>query len=151
MVTETKTRTAKTTIVAFCCHYCAYAAADLAGSMRLQYPASIRAIRTPCTGRLEVEYILKAFENGADAVIVAGCEEGSCHFKEGNLLARRRVNLTCQLLSEIGIEPERLRMVNVSAGNAPLFVKAVKEMAETVRKLGPLHIAARRISTGESK
>lgn len=129
------------TIVAFCCHYCAYAAADLAGSMRLQYPANIRIVRTPCTGRLEVEFFMKAFENGAAAVIVAGCEEGSCHFKDGNLIAKRRVNSTCKLLAEAGVEPERLRMVNVSAGNAPLFAKAVKEMAETVRELGPLHIA----------
>jgi len=125
------------TVVAFCCHYCAYAAADLAGSMRLQYPSNIRIIRTPCTGRLEVEYFLKAFENGADGVIVAGCEEGSCHFKEGNLIAKRRVNYTRKLLSESGLEMERLRMVNVSAANARLFTDYVNEMIETVRKLGP--------------
>ena len=125
------------TIVAFCCHYCAYAAADLAGSMRFQYPPNIRIIRTPCTGRLEVEFFLKAFENGADGVIVAGCEEGSCHFKEGNLLAKRRVNYTRELLTESGLEMERLRMVNVSAANAPLFTKIVQDMVETIRKLGP--------------
>ena len=128
------------TIVAFCCHYCAYSAADLAGSMRLQYPPNIRIIRTPCTGRLEVDYFLKAFENGADGVIVAGCEEGSCHFKEGNLIAKRRVNYTRELLTESGLEMERLRMVNVSAANAPLFTKIVHDMVETVRKLGPLHL-----------
>lgn len=124
-------------IVAFCCHYCAYAAADLAGSMRLQYPANIRIIRTPCTGRLEVEYFLKALENGADGVVVAGCEEGSCHFKEGNLAAKRRVNYTSALLAESGLEKERIRMVNVSAANARLFVDAVRDMVETVHKLGP--------------
>jgi F420-non-reducing hydrogenase iron-sulfur subunit len=124
-------------IVAFCCHYCAYSAADLAGSMRLQYPPNIRIIRTPCTGRLEVELFLKALENGADGVIVAGCEEGSCHFKEGNLYAKRRVNYTRQLMAESGLEMERLRMVNVSAADAPLFKKVVDEMVETVRKLGP--------------
>jgi coenzyme F420-reducing hydrogenase delta subunit len=139
------------TIVAFCCHYCAYAAADLAGSMRLQYPANIRVVRTPCTGRLEVEFFLKAFENGAAAVLVAGCEEGSCHFKDGNLLARRRVDYTGRLLAEAGIEPERLRMVNVSAGNAPLFASAVKEMADTVRTLGPVRVAAFLAPTGESR
>ena len=105
--------------------------------MRLQYPASLRIIRTPCTGRLEVDYLLKAFENGADGVIVAGCEEGSCHFKEGNLIAKRRVNYTRELLTEIGLEKERLRMVNVSAADAPLFTKIVQDMVETVRKLGP--------------
>jgi F420-non-reducing hydrogenase iron-sulfur subunit len=125
------------TIVAFCCHYCAYSAADLAGSMRLQYPPNIRIVRTPCTGRLEVEMFLKAFEDGADGVIVAGCEEGACHFKEGNLIAKRRVNYTRQLLAESGLEQERLRMVNVSAANAPLFAKVVQEMVETVKALGP--------------
>lgn len=124
-------------IVAYCCHYCAYSAADLAGSMRLQYPPNIRIVRTPCTGRLEVELFLKAFEDGADGVIVAGCEEGSCHFKEGNLIAKRRVNYTRELLTESGLEMERLRMVNVSAANAPLFKKVVDDMVETVRKLGP--------------
>jgi len=140
----------KSIIVAFCCHYCAYAAADLAGSMRLQYPSEIRVVRTPCTGRLEVGFLLKAFESGADAVIVAGCEEGSCHFKDGNIIAKRRVYSTAKLLIESGIEPERLRMVNVSAGNAPLFVKAMKEMAETVHRIGPLHLAVGAGLVGES-
>jgi coenzyme F420-reducing hydrogenase delta subunit len=127
----------ETTIVAFCCLYCAYAAADLAGSMRLQYPSNIRIVRTPCTGRLEVEYFLKAFENGADGVIIAGCEEGSCHFKEGNLVAKRRVNYARKLLAESGLEMERLRMVNVSAANARLLVDHLQKMSETVQKLGP--------------
>jgi F420-non-reducing hydrogenase iron-sulfur subunit len=128
------------TIVAFCCHYCAYAAADLAGSTRLQYPPNVRIIRTPCTGRLEVDYFMKAFENGADGVLVAGCEEGSCHFKEGNLLAKRRVNYTRNLLSEAGLEAERLRMVNVSAASAQKFAEIVRDMVETVQKLGPARL-----------
>jgi F420-non-reducing hydrogenase iron-sulfur subunit len=124
-------------IVAFCCHYCAYAAADLAGSGRLQYPPNIRIIRSPCTGRLEVDFFMKAFESGADGVLVAGCEEGSCHFKEGNLLAKRRVNLAKQLLDEAGLDPERLRMVNVSAASSQKFAQDVRDMVDTVRKLGP--------------
>lgn len=127
-------------IIAFCCHYCAYAAADLAGSMRLQYPASLRVIRTPCTGRLEVDFFMKAFEDGADGVLVAGCEEGSCHFKEGNLLAKRRVNYSRAILSEAGLESERLRMVNVSAASAHKFVESVREMEATVRELGPVRL-----------
>lgn len=127
----------ETIIVAFCCIYCAYAAADLAGSMRLQYPSNVRIVRTPCTGRLEVEYFLRAFENGADGVLVAGCEEGSCHFKEGNLIAKRRVNYTRKLLAESGLEADRLKMVNVSAAGARLFTEYVSEMAETVQRLGP--------------
>ena len=124
-------------IVAFCCHYCAYAAADLAGSGRLQYPPNIRIIRSPCTGRLEVEYFMKAFEDGADGVIVAGCEEGSCHFKEGNLVAKRRVNYARKLLAEAGLEGERLRMVNVSAASARKLVEYLREMASTIERLGP--------------
>jgi F420-non-reducing hydrogenase iron-sulfur subunit len=131
---------AEPTVVAFCCHYCAYAAADLAGSSRLQYPPNVRIIRTPCTGRLEVDYFMKAFENGADGVLVAGCEEGSCHFKEGNLLAKRRVNYIRDLLSEAGLEAERLRMVNVSAASAQKFAEIVRDMVETVRKMGPARL-----------
>jgi coenzyme F420-reducing hydrogenase delta subunit len=125
-------------IVAFCCHYCAYAAADLAGSSRLQYPPNIRIVRSPCTGRLEIDFFMKAFQAGADGVLVAGCEEGSCHFKEGNYLAKRRVNTTKQLLLEAGLEPERLRMVNVSAASSQKFVEYVRDMVETVAKLGPM-------------
>jgi len=136
------------TIVAFCCHYCAYAAADLAGSSRLQYPPNVRIIRTPCTGRLDVDYFMKAFENGADGVLVAGCEEGSCHFKEGNLLAKRRVNYTRDLLSESGLEAERLRMVNVSAASAQKFAEIVRDMVDTVRKLGPTRL--KRLTTEQA-
>jgi F420-non-reducing hydrogenase iron-sulfur subunit len=127
-------------IVAFCCHYCAYAAADLAGSGRLQYPPNIRIIRSPCTGRLEVDFFMKAFEKGADGVLIAGCEEGSCHFKEGNFLARRRTNVARQLLLESGLDPERLRMVNVSAASSQKFAEDVRAMVATVRSLGPARV-----------
>jgi F420-non-reducing hydrogenase iron-sulfur subunit len=129
-------------IVAFCCHYCAYASADLAGSMRIQYPPNVLIIRTPCTGRLETEYFMKAFENGADGVLVAGCLEGGCHFIEGNLCARRRVEYTQEMLSEIGLEKERLRMVNMSAAMARPLADTIIDMVETVRKLGPSPIAS---------
>jgi coenzyme F420-reducing hydrogenase delta subunit len=124
-------------ILAFCCNYCAYAAADLAGSRRMQYPANVRIIHTPCTGKIEMEHILAAFEKGADGVLVAGCLEGGCHFLEGNLRARRRTDRLRQTLDEIGVGAERLRMVNLSAAMAPTFVQRVQEMVETVRKLGP--------------
>ncbi|MDD5337784.1 MAG: hydrogenase iron-sulfur subunit [Dehalococcoidales bacterium] len=125
-------------IIAFCCHYCAYSAADLAGSSRLQYPANVHIVRTPCTGRLEIDYYMKAFENGMDGILVAGCEEGSCHFKDGNLLAKRRVNSIRTVLAEAGIEMERLRMVNVSAAGARPLVEYIKEFVETVSNLGPI-------------
>jgi coenzyme F420-reducing hydrogenase delta subunit len=123
-------------ILAFCCHYCAYAAADLAGSMRLQYPNNARVLRLPCTGRVEVNYLLAAFERGADGVIVAGCLEGGCHFQEGNLRARRRVERAKKLLGEIGIEPERLEMFNLSSAEGGRFAEIVTEMTERVKRLG---------------
>ena len=124
-------------IVAFCCTYCAYAAADLSGSMRIQYPPNIRIIKTPCTGRLEARFFMRAFEKGADGVLVAGCLEGGCHFIEGNLFAKKRVNYTRNMLAELGLEKERLRMVNVSAAESRPFAEFVTEMVETVRRLGP--------------
>jgi F420-non-reducing hydrogenase iron-sulfur subunit len=104
----------------------------------MQYPPSVRIVRTPCTGRLEIDFYMKAFENGVDGVLVAGCEEGSCHFQDGNLLAKRRVNSVRGLLTEAGIEADRLRMVNVGAADARSLTEHIKEMVETVRKLGPL-------------
>ena len=124
-------------IVAFCCHYCAYAAADLAGTMRLKYPGTVRVLRLPCTGKIEVNYLLAAFERGVDGVIVAGCLEGGCHFVEGNLCAKRRVSYTRDLLEEIGFEKERLRMVNISAAMARPLADSITDLVETVRKLGP--------------
>jgi coenzyme F420-reducing hydrogenase delta subunit len=124
-------------ILAFCCHYCAYAAADLAGSMRLQYPDNVRVLRLPCTGKVEVNYLLAAFERGADGVIVAGCLEGGCHFLEGNLRARKRVERARQLLAEIGLEPERLEMYNLSSAEGTRFAEIVTEMSERLVTLGP--------------
>jgi F420-non-reducing hydrogenase iron-sulfur subunit len=124
-------------IVAFCCHYCAYAAADLAGSLRLQYPPSVRVVKLPCTGKLDVLLVLDAFEHGADGVMVAGCLEGDCHYQQGNLNAKRRVNYVGQLLQQIGLEPERVRMFNLSSAMARQWAEAVTEMDEAVRKLGP--------------
>jgi F420-non-reducing hydrogenase iron-sulfur subunit len=124
-------------IIAFCCNYCAYAAADLAGAQRKQYPANVRIIHTPCTGKIEMEHILAAFEKGIDGVLVAGCLEGGCHFLEGNLRARRRTDRIRQTLDEIGVGGQRLLMVNLSAAESPTFVRRVHEIVETVRALGP--------------
>ena len=124
-------------ILAFCCHYCAYAAADLAGSMRLQYPQNVRVLRLPCTGKIEVNYLLAAFERGVDGVIVAGCLEGGCHFLEGNLRARRRVARAKQLLGEIGLEPERLEMFNLSSAEGGRFAEIVTTMVQRLEQLGP--------------
>jgi len=129
-------------IIAFCCNYCAYAAADLAGARRMQYPPNIRVVHSPCTGKIEMEHILEAFEKGIDGILVAGCLEGGCHFLEGNLRARRRTDEVRRMLDEIGIGAERLLMVNLSAAMAPTFVQRVGEIVATVRKLGPNPIKA---------
>jgi F420-non-reducing hydrogenase iron-sulfur subunit len=124
-------------IIAFCCNYCAYAAADLACARRMQYPPNVRVVHSPCTGKIEMEHILAAFEKGIDGVLVAGCLEGGCHFLEGNLRAKRRIENIRQMLDDIGLGAERLRMVNLSAAMAPTFVESVREMVETVSRLGP--------------
>ena len=135
-------------IVAFCCHYCAYSSADLAGSMRLQYPPNVKIIRTPCTGRLEVSYYMKAFENGADGVLVAGCLEGGCHFLEGNLFAKKRVFATQAMLEECGLEKERLHMVNVSAAMAEPLVEHIRDMVKTIKELGPNPMVNKKLEMG---
>jgi coenzyme F420-reducing hydrogenase delta subunit len=127
----------KPVILAFCCHYCAYAAADMAGSMRLQYPANIRVLRFPCTGKIEENHILAAFEKGVDGVMVAGCLEGGCHFLEGNLRARKRVVRVKQLLDEIGVGGERLEMFNLSSAEGPRFAEITNEMYRRIEPLGP--------------
>lgn len=124
-------------IIAFCCNYCAYAAADLAGSRRMQYPPNVRVVHVPCTGKIEMEHILAAFEKGIDGVLIAGCLEGGCHFLEGNLRAKKRSEYLREMLDEIGVGRDRLRMVNLSAAMAPTFVERVREIVETVKGLGP--------------
>ena len=99
----TRAETQQCEILAFCCNFCAYAAADLAGARRMQYPANVRIVHVPCTGKVEVQQILAAFERGIDGVLVAGCLEGGCHFVEGNLRARRRAEAAQRILDEIGL------------------------------------------------
>jgi coenzyme F420-reducing hydrogenase delta subunit len=141
LVTETKKPMAmakwQPEILAFCWNYCAYAAADLAGSRRMQYPANVRVVHVPCTGKIEMEHILSAFEKGIDGVLIAGCLEGGCHFLEGNLRAKKRSEYLRDMLDQIGVGRDRLRMVNLSAAMAPTFVERVKEIVETVESLGP--------------
>jgi len=124
-------------IVAFSCHYCAYGAADLAGVMRLQYPPSIRIIKLPCSGTVDVLHILKAFENGADGVFVAGCLEGTCHYLEGNIRAKKRVAYAKGILEEIGLGKDRLEMFFMSAAQGPQFAAVAREITEQIKQLGP--------------
>ncbi len=124
-------------IVAFCCHYCAYTAADMAGSMRLSYPPNVKIIRVPCTGKVDAIHLMKALQKGADGVYVAGCLEGDCHFKNGNIKAAQRVAHVKRLLEEIGIESDRVEMVLMSAGMGERFAQTATEFTEKIRKLGP--------------
>ncbi|MEW6440459.1 MAG: hydrogenase iron-sulfur subunit [bacterium] len=124
-------------VLAFCCNYCAYAAADLAGSMRMDYPPNVKIIRIPCTGRLDAMFLLKALENDTDGVFVAGCLEGNCHFEAGNLRARKRVGYVKRILGDIGIHPDRVEMYNLSAAMASRFVEVARGFTERIRALGP--------------
>ena len=136
-------------VIAFCCQYCAYSAADMAGSMRLQYPPNVQIVLVPCTGRFDMLFALKAFENGADGVYVAGCLEGTCHFLDGNIRAKKRVNYLRKELATIGLEEERLRMYNLSASQGPRFVEFANEFTDLIRGLGPSPCRKRHSSPSE--
>ncbi len=105
--------------------------------MRLQYPTNIRVIQLPCSGRVDILHLLKAFEDGADGVYVAGCLEGDCHYLTGNYKARRKVDYVKGVLEQLGLEPERLEMYNMSSGEGPKFAQYAGEFTERIRKLGP--------------
>jgi len=105
--------------------------------MRLSYPSDVKVIQVPCSGRVDILHLLKAIEDGADGVYVAGCLEGECHFLSGNLKAKKRVHYVKKILAEIGLEPERVEMYNLSSGEGPRFAEIAKEMAERIKKLGP--------------
>jgi F420-non-reducing hydrogenase iron-sulfur subunit len=124
-------------IVGFCCHYCAYTAADMAGSQRISYPPNVKIIRVPCSGKVDAIHIMKAFQKGADGVFVAGCLEGDCHFKNGNLKASRRVEKVKKLLGEVGIEGERVDMFLLSAGMGARFAELASAFTEKIVQLGP--------------
>jgi len=138
-------------VVAFCCTYCAYTAGDLAGSMRLEYAPNVRVVKILCSGKIDAVLLLRAFEDGADAVYVAGCNIGDCHFLEGNLRAIRTVAYTQHLLREIGLEPQRLEFFHIPASAGPLFAQRANEMTERARKLGPNPLRSRRTERAGGK
>ena len=124
------------TIVAFCCNWCSYAGADLAGTNRLNYPANVKIIRVPCSCRVNPMFILRAFQRGADGVIMCGCHPGDCHYTSGNYFARRRMTLLFSMLDFLGIEKGCTRVEWVSAAEGAKFAKTMNEFAETITKLG---------------
>jgi F420-non-reducing hydrogenase iron-sulfur subunit len=105
--------------------------------MRLSYPGNVKIVQVPCTGRIDIVHLLNAIENGADGVYVAGCLEGECHYISGNIKTRKKVNYVKKTLEEIGLEPERLEMFNLSSAQGSRFSEIAIEMTEQVRKLGP--------------
>lgn len=130
------------TIVAFCCQYCAYTAADTAGMERISYPANVKIIPLPCSCKIDALYLLRAFEKGADGVYVAGCLEGDCHFINGNDKALNQVNYVKTALAALGVEPERLEMVRMSAGQGRKFADFATAMTERIKALGPSPLRA---------
>jgi coenzyme F420-reducing hydrogenase delta subunit len=124
-------------IVGFACQWCTYAGADLAGTSRLQYPATVRLIRVPCSGRVNPALVLRAFQRGADGVLVAGCHPGDCHYTSGNLFTRRRYSLVKRFLEYLGMEPERLRVEWISAAEGKRFAQVIQEMTADLKRLGP--------------
>ena len=123
-------------IIGFLCNWCSYAGADMAGTSRQSYPANIRIIRVPCSGRVDPLLIVKCFEEGADAVLVAGCHPGDCHYNEGNYYSRRRFALLRVLLDFMGIEKERFQVQWVSASEGKRFAKIITEFTEEMTELG---------------
>jgi len=125
------------TIVAFLCNWCTYTAADLAGTSRLVYPANVKIIRMMCSGMVDSKYVLKAFLEGADGVLIGGCWPGDCHYIDGNMKARRRVALLHEVIDQFGIDRERLWLRWVAASEGNMFVEVVEEMTSKLRELGP--------------
>jgi len=125
-------------VVAFCCRECAYAAADASANARTPLPPTVRLVLVPCSGRVGPLHLLSALAEGADGVMVAGCLEGQCHYREGNFNAIDRVTFVQRLLASVGVEPQRVRMFTMSAGEPPRFVAAVREMDRTIGALPPL-------------
>ncbi|NOQ23142.1 MAG: hydrogenase iron-sulfur subunit [Candidatus Aegiribacteria sp.] len=124
-------------IIAFLCNWCSYAGADLAGVGRMQYPANVRVIRVPCSGRISPFFILSSLQNGADGVLVSGCHPGDCHYLTGNYSARRKFALLKSQLEHIGIEKERVQFTWVSASEGGKFAEVINRVTETVKALGP--------------
>jgi F420-non-reducing hydrogenase iron-sulfur subunit len=124
-------------IIGFCCNWCSYAGADLAGVSRLQYPPNMRIVRVMCSGMVSPNLIIDALTKGADGVIICGCHIGDCHYLEGNVKAENRKEAIELLLEDFGLEPERFRLEWVSASEGPRFAEVMREMTEAVRELGP--------------
>jgi F420-non-reducing hydrogenase iron-sulfur subunit len=126
-------------IVGFTCNWCSYRAADLAGMSRIKYPPNVRLIRVMCSGRVDPQFVLKAFAEGADGVMITGCHPGDCHYLEQNYKTMRRYLLLRRTLTQMGIEPQRIKLVWASASEGNIFADAIIQMVQDVKSLGPLN------------
>jgi len=124
-------------VVAFCCNWCSYAGADLAGTSRLQYPPNIRIVRVMCSGMVHPNHVIDALTKGADGVLVCGCHPGDCHYLDGNLKAEKRAEAIDLMLEDFGLEPERFRLAWISASEGPRFAQVMHEMVEDIKAVGP--------------
>jgi len=124
-------------IVSFCCNWCSYTGADLAGVSRLQYPPNVRIIRVMCSGMVHPNLVIDALTKGADGVIICGCHPGDCHYEDGNLKTEKRADAINLMLEDFGLEEERFRLEWVSASEGPKFAQVMKDFTEQVKKLGP--------------
>jgi F420-non-reducing hydrogenase iron-sulfur subunit len=127
-------------IVAFFCNWCTYTGADLAGISRMTYAPNARVIRVMCSGRIDPQFVLSAFREGADAVLIGGCHPGDCHYQEGNYKCLRRFKLLQRLIKAMGIEQDRLRLEWISASEGDRVQKVMNELAEAIKSLGPLRL-----------
>lgn len=125
-------------IVGFCCNWCSYRGADMAGTARMKCAPNVRIVRVMCSGRVDPVFVLKAFKEGADGVLILGCHPGDCHYAEGNYKTARRIPLLKKMLEQLGIEDGRVRLDWVSAAEGDRFTKIVNEMTEKIKELGPL-------------
>ncbi|MDH4122600.1 MAG: hydrogenase iron-sulfur subunit [Thermoplasmata archaeon] len=125
-------------IIAFCCNWCSYAGADLAGVSRFQYPPNVRIIRVMCSGRVDPSFVIEAFKQGADGVIVAGCHPNDCHYISGNQKAATRAEFLTSFLEEVGIDPSRFKLEWIAGSEGEKFASTVKRMVEEIKVLGPL-------------
>jgi F420-non-reducing hydrogenase iron-sulfur subunit len=129
-------------IIAFCCNWCSYAGADLAGVSRIQYPPNVRIIRVMCSGMIHPNLVMDALTKGADGVLICGCHPGDCHYREGNLKAEARAEAIELMVEDFGLEKERFKLVWISASEAQRFADVVKETVEEIKKLGPNPLAS---------
>ena len=127
-------------IIAFLCKWCSYTGADLAGTSRMEYKPNVRAIRVMCSGRIEPTFVLKAFRQGADGVLICGCHPGDCHYQEGNYRCLRRFHMLQKYIQQMGIEPERMKLEWISASEGKQYAELINSFTQTISELGPCRV-----------